>query len=68
MDFKLTKPCGNCPFRYDSLKGWLGEERAEEISTALIDQDLTFSCHKTNSSDDEGNAIETKNSNIVLEH
>ena len=27
----LKKPCKNCPFRKDSLSGWLGAERMEEI-------------------------------------
>lgn len=36
------KPCSNCPFRKDSLKGWLGEKRIKEILEAD-----TFVCHKT---------------------
>lgn len=36
------KPCSNCPFRKDSLKGWLGKSRAQEIA----DSD-SFVCHKT---------------------
>lgn len=38
----VKKPCSNCPFRKDSLKGWLGRERMREI----LDQE-TFVCHKT---------------------
>lgn len=37
----MTKPCSNCPFRKDSLKGWLGAERMSEI----IASDR-FVCHK----------------------
>lgn len=36
----MSKPCPNCPFRVDSLEGWLGKERMEEI----IQQD-SFVCH-----------------------
>lgn len=36
------KPCKDCPFRKDSLKGWLGSERMAEI----LDQG-SFVCHKT---------------------
>lgn len=36
------RPCANCPFRKDSLKGWLGSERMEEILNQGV-----FACHKT---------------------
>jgi hypothetical protein len=36
------KPCSNCPFRKDTLKGWLGAERMKEILEAS-----SFVCHKT---------------------
>lgn len=63
MKFDLNKPCPKCPFRVDCLKGWLGEERAEEIIESIITQQKTFSCHNTNKLDDEtGEIIETKNS------
>jgi hypothetical protein len=54
MHFDLKKPCKSCPFRTNSLKGWLGKSRAKEIADALYKKDQTFSCHKTvdyNSSD-----------------
>ena len=38
---RVKKPCSNCPFRKDSLKGWLGEERMQEIVNAD-----SFTCHK----------------------
>lgn len=47
MKYDLKKPCGNCPFRTDCLPGWLGEESAERIATAITDLQQTFSCHKT---------------------
>lgn len=47
MKFGLKKPCADCPFRKDSLKGWLGEERAQDIADAVTENDQTFACHKT---------------------
>lgn len=46
-NFKVLKPCKNCPFRKDSLKGWLERERALEISNAVLIENKTFQCHKT---------------------
>lgn len=37
-----SRPCADCPFRKDSLKAWLGAERAKEVA-----QSDTFTCHKT---------------------
>ncbi|MDA9557779.1 DUF6283 family protein [Vibrio sp.] len=38
----MRSPCKSCPFRKDSMVGWLGSERMEEI----LNQDR-FVCHKT---------------------
>lgn len=61
MKFELTKLCKNCPFRTDSLKGWLGRKRAEEISFAILEQQGTFPCHKTvdynNEHDEDGDGV-----------
>jgi hypothetical protein len=38
-----AKPCSNCPFRKDSLKGWLGKERATELVN-----NYSHTCHKAN--------------------
>ena len=38
----ITRPCSECPFRRDSLQGWLGEGTA-----TLIIGDALFTCHKT---------------------
>jgi len=40
----LKKPCKDCPFRKDSLKGWLGKVRITEI----LNQE-SFVCHKDTS-------------------
>lgn len=45
MNFDLTKPCKECPFRNDR-PGYLHPERVEEITDALF-SDQTFQCHKT---------------------
>jgi len=37
----VKKPCKDCPFRKDSLKGWLGKERMQNI---LMSE--SFVCHK----------------------
>lgn len=37
----IKKPCLDCPFRKDTIKGWLGEERMTEILRAD-----SFVCHK----------------------
>lgn len=37
----ITRPCSDCPFRKDSLKGWLGEERMKGIL-----KQGCFVCHK----------------------
>lgn len=37
----MKKPCANCPFRKDTLKGWLGRDRMKDILSAD-----SFVCHK----------------------
>lgn len=46
MNFNLTKPCANCPFRSDKLF-YLRIDRASEILTAITRHQQTFACHKT---------------------
>lgn len=40
----VKKPCKDCPFRKDTLEGWLGKERI----TSILNSD-SFTCHKTTS-------------------
>lgn len=48
MNYKLTKPCENCPFVAGKHSdGWLGYKRALEIS----ESNTEFVCHKTKDSD-----------------
>jgi hypothetical protein len=37
----MKRPCNRCPFRKDTLEGWLGEQRMAGILS--VD---TFVCHK----------------------
>lgn len=37
----MKSPCGQCPFRKDTIKGWLGSERMTEIL-----EEHSFVCHK----------------------
>lgn len=37
----IKKPCQDCPFRKDTLRGWLGKERMTEILAGD-----SFVCHK----------------------
>ncbi|QFR59861.1 hypothetical protein VOWphi5012_077 [Vibrio phage phi50-12] len=37
----VKKPCKDCPFRKDTMKGWLGKERMQEI----LNQE-SFVCRK----------------------
>ncbi len=45
--FALKKVCDACPFRRDSMEGWLGEQRITEIIDGTIKGDEYFICHKT---------------------
>lgn len=47
MNHELKRPCPDCPFRTDSLEGWLGENRAEEIIDSITRLQQTFACHET---------------------
>ena len=46
MNFNLTRPCANCPFRTEP-RFYLGRERAEGIAELLMDDHSTFHCHET---------------------
>ena len=46
MRFDLRQPCFSCPFRKDKSFP-LAKERVEQITKAILEQNKTFSCHKT---------------------
>lgn len=56
------KPCKDCPFRKDTLKGWLGEKRIKEI----LLQD-SFVCHKENKLQCAGHMILNKDINSFVQ-
>ena len=45
-------PCADCPFRKDSLKGWLGAQKMSKILKAN-----TFVCHKNTEKQCAGHMI-----------
>jgi hypothetical protein len=59
----VKKPCANCPFRKDSLKGWLGKERMTEI----LDAD-SFVCHKKTDKQCAGHMLINDQANACIEH
>ena len=72
MNFNLTKPCADCPFRTDKHFP-LNAERAEDIAHGLTVQQGTFACHKTidYSGDDPEHVKKTEHcagALIMLEH
>ena len=44
----MQTPCNNCPFRKDSLKGWLGSERMTEISESETETEPEISSESEN--------------------
>ena len=54
----MKSPCSNCPFTKDCLEGWLGKERAIEISNAS-----SFVCHKKNDLQCAGSMVINGNDN-----
>ncbi|WP_045860351.1 hypothetical protein [Teredinibacter purpureus] len=52
------KPCPDCPFRKDSLEGWLGKARMTEI----LSED-SFVCHKRHDLQYGGHMIINGNDN-----
>lgn len=57
----VKKPCKDCPFRKDSLKGWLGRARAEELAATP-----SFVCHKNTALQCAGHMILKGESNIFV--
>lgn len=42
----LKKPCAACPFKEDSLRGWLGGETVQS-TLDFVNREVDFACHKT---------------------
>jgi len=58
----VKKPCKDCPFRKDSLKGWLGQERMTEILNAN-----SFVCHKKTDLQCAGHMLIKENGNDFVQ-
>ena len=56
------KPCPDCPFRKDSLEGWLDETRMQEILSSA-----SFTCHKRRDLQCAGHMIIKGESNEFVE-
>ncbi len=56
FDFKLRRPCKNCPFRTD-VPGYLRRGRAVQIARDVA-EGAPFYCHETTVLDDEGDEME----------
>lgn len=54
MKHDMTTPCDECLFRTDRPTGAFPLRRADEIATALLN-DQSFSCHKTTTNLDRDN-------------
>lgn len=48
MKNNLLNPCDECPFRKNSIPGWLGAETAESTFHHVTNEG-DFACHKTRS-------------------
>lgn len=45
-----TKPCKQCPFRKDSLAGWLADYTPQDLHNIVMNE-LEFPCHMTHETD-----------------
>lgn len=59
LPYYRVKCCGNCPFKKDTMKGWLGRSRAKEIVEAE-----SFVCHKNTDIQCVGHIMVAKGRNI----
>ena len=55
------RPCKNCPFRKDCLRGWLSADRMRHIL-----QTDSFTCHANNNLQCAGHMIIRGNNNIFV--
>lgn len=67
MNFDMTRPCAQCPFRHD-MPGYLTEARVREITDALLHRDQCFPCHKTTVSVDGEDGFATREATDASQH
>jgi len=61
MKCNLTTPCNDCPFRKNSLPGWLGAwESPEQLFGFIITVEREFPCHLTMTDKDEKDKPESE--------
>lgn len=62
MEYNLTEPCRDCPFRNDRGHAFfMNRDRAEDIVEGIL-TGPGFPCHKTATWDDEGEQVLRKHS------
>lgn len=61
MRYSMQTACVACPFRSD-IQPYLPIARVRQIVQSITVEQQTFSCHKTNDFDDDGNTVETPRS------
>lgn len=59
------KICSECPFKKNSLQGWLGNHTTDSISEQ-INLELPFSCHMVREDNEEVNNIKLLNGEHVV--
>jgi hypothetical protein len=55
-----TTPCSDCPWRRDSLNGWLGGHSAQEF-VGIAKSDFPYPCHTVTNQQCAGMAIFRRN-------
>lgn len=46
----IKKPCNECPFRKDSIPGWLADYTPEQLHQVVMSEN-PFPCHRTHDHD-----------------
>lgn len=59
-DHQHTTPCSDCPWRRDSLNGWLGGHTPEEF-LRIAHADTTYNCHAVTNQQCAGMAVYRRN-------
>ena len=56
-DVQHTKPCSDCPWRRDSIAGWLGSEQTAEDWVQTAHGETSIECHVHHTQQCAGSAI-----------
>jgi hypothetical protein len=52
LNFNLTRPCAECPFRTD-VRPYLNRVRVRELEQSIVGAQQSFPCHKTTVASDD---------------